>query len=103
MASPSSYAPDLSTALSLTLYTALLSLRDVASRIPINYVTAPGVDLTPVCFSDQRYEDAAAQQCLSNLLALGFHRLIVDLYWDQSRQTWSLCPVELSTQGNSTS
>ncbi|KAG9831548.1 hypothetical protein KCU77_g13119, partial [Aureobasidium melanogenum] len=80
-----------------------LSLRDVASRIPINYVTAPGVDLTPVCFSDQRYEDAAAQQCLSNLLALGFHRLIVDLYWDQSRQTWSLCPVELSTQGNSTS
>ncbi|KAH0342544.1 hypothetical protein KCU81_g5598, partial [Aureobasidium melanogenum] len=98
----SSYAPDLSTALSLTLYTALLSQRDVASRIPINYVTAPGVDLTPVCFSDRRYEDAAAQQCLSNLLALGFHRLIVDLYWDQSRQTWSLCPVELSSQGNST-
>ncbi|KAG9705927.1 hypothetical protein KCU59_g22538, partial [Aureobasidium melanogenum] len=76
MATPSSYAPDLSTALSLTLYTALLSLRDVASRIPINFVTAPGVDLTPVCFSDGRYEDAAAQQCLSNLLALGFHRLI---------------------------
>ncbi|KAK6000297.1 hypothetical protein QM012_003929 [Aureobasidium pullulans] len=99
----SSYAPDPSTALSLTLYTALLSQRDVASRIPINYVTAPGVDLTPVCFSDRRYEDAAAQQCLSNLLALGFHRLVVDLYWDQSRQTWSLCPVELSTQGNSTS
>ena len=55
-----------------------------------------------MCFSDHRYEDAAAQQCLSNLLAVGFHRIIVDLFWDQSRQTWSLCPVELSTQGNAT-
>lgn len=56
-----------------------------------------------MCFSDHRYEDAAAQRCLSNLLAVGFHRIIVDLYWDQSRQTWSLCPVELDTQGNATS
>lgn len=56
-----------------------------------------------MCFSDHRYEDAAAQQCLSNLLAVGFHRIIVDLYWDQSRQTWSLCPVELDSQGNATS
>ncbi|KAI4716772.1 hypothetical protein E4T48_06997 [Aureobasidium sp. EXF-10727] len=99
----SSYNPDPSTELSDTLYTALLSQRDRGSTIPINYVTAPGVELTPVCFSDRQYEDAAAQQCLSNLLALGFHRIVVDLYWDQSRQTWSLCPVELSNQGNSTS
>ena len=56
-----------------------------------------------MCFSDRRYEDAAAQQCLSNLLAVGFHRIIVNLYWDQSRQTWSLCPVELDNQGNATS
>ena len=56
-----------------------------------------------MCFSDHRYEDAAAQQCLSNLLAVGFHRIVVDLYWDQSRQTWSLCPVELDNQGNATS
>ncbi|KAI5197405.1 hypothetical protein AUEXF2481DRAFT_2764 [Aureobasidium subglaciale EXF-2481] len=99
----SSYNPDPSTEASDTLYTALLSQRDLSSRIPINYVTAPGVALTPVCFSDRVYEDAAAQQCLSNLLSIGFHRLIVDLYWDQSRQTWSLCPVELSNEGNSTS
>ncbi|KAI5194821.1 hypothetical protein E4T39_08505 [Aureobasidium subglaciale] len=99
----SSYNPDPSTEASDTLYTALLSQRDLASRIPINYVTAPGVALTPVCFSDRQYEDAAAQQCLSNLLSVGFHRLIVDLYWDQSRQTWGLCPVELSNEGNSTS
>jgi hypothetical protein len=56
-----------------------------------------------VCFSDHGYEDAAAQSCLSDLLAIGFHRFIIDLYWDQSRQTWSLCPVELSSEGNSTS
>ncbi|THV98299.1 hypothetical protein D6D27_01618 [Aureobasidium pullulans] len=99
----SSYNPDPSTEASDVLYTALLSQRDLASRIPINYVTAPGINLTPACFSDRRYEDVAAQQCLSNLLSVGFHRIIVDLYWDQSRQTWSLCPVELSTDGNSTS
>ncbi|CAD0037093.1 unnamed protein product [Aureobasidium pullulans] len=104
----SSYNPDPSTEASDVLYTALLVRRtssDTAppSRIPINYVTAPGINLTPACFSDRRYEDVAAQQCLSNLLSVGFHRIIVDLYWDQSRQTWSLCPVELSTDGNSTS
>ncbi|CAD0083900.1 unnamed protein product [Aureobasidium vineae] len=92
----SSYNPDPSTEISDTLYTALLVRRNSSD-------TTQRVELTPVCFSDRLYEDAAAQQCLSNLLALGFHRIIVDLYWDQSRQTWSLCPVELSTQGNSTS
>jgi len=58
-------------------------------------VTLPGVSLTAACFPQQRYEDAAAARCFSNLLATGFRRFEVDLYWDPSRRVWSLCPFEL--------
>lgn len=69
--------------------------------MPIDYVTTPGVGLTAACFSDNVYEDVAAQKCFSNLLAVGFRKFILDLYWDTSRQTWSLCPVELSGTASS--
>lgn len=67
--------------------------------MPINFLTAPGVALTSACFSDNHYEDGPAQKCFSNLLAIGFRRFVVDLYWDTSRLSWSLCPVELSSGG----
>ncbi|KAI9655556.1 MAG: hypothetical protein M1821_005349 [Bathelium mastoideum] len=75
--------------------TALLAQRDVAQQIPINFVTTPAVALTAVCFGHGRYEDDIAERCVSDLLAMGFRRLLVDLYWDVSRNTWSLCPVEV--------
>lgn len=59
--------------------------------------------MTAACFSDNVYEDAAAQKCFSNLLAVGFRKFIIDLYWDASRQIWSLCPVELSGTATSPS
>ena len=31
---------------------------------------------------------------MSNLLAAGFKRFSVDLYWDAERAVWSLCPIE---------
>lgn len=52
------------------------------------------------CFGKQRYEDAAVEKCFSNLLAVGFQRFEIDVYWDTTRTIWSLCPVEL---GESTS
>ena len=81
----------------------------------MNYVTLPGVALTPyacscwrsftiavqlthphsVCFPQDRYEDATVIKCFSNLLAVNFRRFVVDLYWDVSRSIWSLCPAEL--------
>ena len=68
-------------------------------RVPINFVTTPGIDLTSACFSDDLYVVDSAQECFSNLLAIGFRRFVVDLYWDTSRLSWSLCPVELSSGG----
>jgi hypothetical protein len=41
------------------------------------------------------YEDGAAQRCFSNLLATGFRRFVIDLYWDDGRRVWSLCPVQI--------
>ncbi|KAM0724196.1 hypothetical protein Q7P37_000078 [Cladosporium fusiforme] len=73
----------------------LLSQRDLSSAVPINFVTVPGVLLTPACFPFRRYDSASTTKCVSNLLAAGFRRLEVDLYWDVSRTTWSFCPVEL--------
>ncbi|KAM3065532.1 Maintenance of telomere capping protein 6 [Clarireedia jacksonii] len=75
--------------------TAFLSQRDLGLTVPINFVTAPGISLTAACFPFFRYEDDNSADCLSNLLASGFRRLEVDLYWDQRRQVWSFCPVAL--------
>ncbi|KAF2197660.1 hypothetical protein GQ43DRAFT_402614, partial [Delitschia confertaspora ATCC 74209] len=69
--------------------------RDVALRIPINYVTVPGVSLTAACFQDGQYQDERLRKCFSNLLGAGFRRFFVDVYWDAGRKSWSLCPVEL--------
>lgn len=64
-------------------------------------MTQPAVSLTEACFSSNRYEDSAARRCLSNLLAVGFKRITVDLYWDVGRGLWSLCPVEIPESASS--
>ena len=51
------------------------------------------------CFGNQLYEDASAAKCFSNLLAVGFRRFELDVYWDVTRRVWSLCPVELGDVG----
>ena len=58
-------------------------------------MTVPGVSLSAACFPRKRYDSASATKCVSNLLAAGFRRLEVDLYWDVSRTSWSFCPVQL--------
>ncbi|KAF2401996.1 hypothetical protein EJ06DRAFT_529134 [Trichodelitschia bisporula] len=93
---PQLYRPDPLAELTPPWSTAFLSQRDLALRVPINYVIQPAISLTAACFGDGSYEDVAAGRCLSNLLAAGFRKLFVDLYWDESRRVWSLCPVELS-------
>lgn len=32
---------------------------------------------------------------MSNLLATGFSRLLVDIFWDYNRREWSFCPVQI--------
>ncbi|KAK5112212.1 hypothetical protein LTR62_004373 [Meristemomyces frigidus] len=89
------YSPDSGAVPKGTSFISLLSQRDLSLRVPINFVTLPGVSLTAACFPDQRYEDGAAATCVSNLLVMGFRRIHVDVYWDSSRRTWSLCPFQL--------
>ena len=68
----------------------------------MNFVENAGVSLTAACFANSRYIEGPAQRCFSNLLAIGFHRYEVDVYWDVSRQLWSLCPAEMGgSQGSS--
>ncbi|KAK0123355.1 hypothetical protein ONS96_010348 [Cadophora gregata f. sp. sojae] len=77
--------------------TVILSQRDLGLRVPINFVTDPGVSLRAACFSDNKYEDDNAGICVSNLLAAGFRSFELDLYWDQGRGVWSFCPVSIPT------
>lgn len=88
----STYDPD-PVFLSSTYDTVLLSQRDLSFPAPINFVTAPGVSISAACFGHLSYEDGEFRRCFSNLLAVGFRRFEVDIYWDQSRSTWSFCPV----------
>ncbi|KAH9221987.1 hypothetical protein DL95DRAFT_326764 [Leptodontidium sp. 2 PMI_412] len=75
--------------------TVLLSQRDLGLRVPINFVTDPGVSLRVACFIEGRYEDESSGDCISNLLAVGFRRFELDLYWDAGRSVWSFCPVSI--------
>ncbi|PLN81003.1 lectin C-type domain protein [Aspergillus taichungensis] len=73
---------------------ALLSERDVAGQIPVNFVSSSEVVVKAACF-DTVFDRRAAGKCLSNLIAVGFRRLVVDLYWSPERREWSFCPVRL--------
>jgi hypothetical protein len=53
-------------------------------RVPINFVTTPGVSLTAACFPHLRYKDDELGDCLSNLLAVAFRRFEIDLYWGKT-------------------
>ncbi|TKX21178.1 hypothetical protein C1H76_6719 [Elsinoe australis] len=86
------YVPDPAAVPSGTLATSILSQRDLSSRIPINFVTHPTVTLKSVCFADDRYEDNAIRKCLSNLLATGYRRILLDVYWNPLLAQWSICP-----------
>ncbi|KXT17993.1 hypothetical protein AC579_9595 [Pseudocercospora musae] len=92
------YAPD--DTLNTTQFVRYLSQRDLGLRVPLNFVTYAGVATTAACFANNRYEDIAAAKCLSNLLVAGYRRLDADVYWDASRNRWSLCPVQLGGAGD---
>ena len=78
-----------------TWTTVFLSNRDLSAQIPVNFVTRPGVYLTAACFSNGTYTASIAQKCVSNLLAIQFRRLILDLYWDGGNGQFSFCPVAI--------
>ncbi|KAJ5758528.1 hypothetical protein N7520_005684 [Penicillium odoratum] len=92
-----SYSSD-ATLDSATWVAVLLSERDVAGQIPINFVTNPAVSLKAACFGDNLYDKTAAAKCISNLLSVGYRRLILDIYWSVEHRTWTFCPVSIPTE-----
>ncbi|KAJ5505139.1 hypothetical protein N7463_008013 [Penicillium fimorum] len=80
----------------------ILSERDVAGQIPLNYVTNPAVSLSAACFGNRIYDRDNAAKCFSNLLAIGYRRLVVDLYWSVNRRTWFFCPVSIPISSGAT-
>ncbi|RHZ71977.1 hypothetical protein CDV55_108848 [Aspergillus turcosus] len=89
-----SYDPDASLVNS-TWVAVLLSERDVAGQIPINFVTVPAVSLTAACFGKNVYDGNSAQKCISNLLVIGYQRFLVDIYWSVEQRKWTFCPVAI--------
>ncbi|KAF2193249.1 lectin C-type domain-containing protein [Zopfia rhizophila CBS 207.26] len=91
----SGHVPDESAKLAPPWENAFRVQRDVALRVPINYVTVPAASLRAACFAHNQYESSAFQKCFSNLLASGFQKYLIDVYWDPGRSVWSLCPAEI--------
>ncbi|RDW90377.1 Lectin C-type domain protein [Aspergillus mulundensis] len=81
--------------LNATWATVLLSERDVAGQVPINFVTTSAISLRAACFGDNKFGRTAAEKCLSNLLAVGYRRFNIDLYWSTELRQWILCPVSV--------
>ncbi|KAE8362000.1 hypothetical protein BDV27DRAFT_132170 [Aspergillus caelatus] len=89
------YNPDQSSLINTKWETVFLSERDVAGQIPINYITSAGVSVTAACFGNNVFETQSAEQCISNLLSVGYRRFLVDLYWSVDSRAWTFCPVAI--------
>jgi hypothetical protein len=59
--------------------------------------------VTTVCFGDGVYDPGAFETCFSNLIAVGFRRTVIDLYWDVEERSFILCPVHVPSFSNDTS
>lgn len=66
----------------------------------MNSVTRPAVSLSTACFGHGVYEEEAARKCISNLIAVGYRRIYVDLYWSADRKHWGFCPVAIPANAN---
>ncbi|PGH23498.1 hypothetical protein AJ80_02452 [Polytolypa hystricis UAMH7299] len=94
----SNYTPNHNSVLDPPWTFVQLSQRDVSLQIPINYLTHPGISISTACFGHKVYAEDAAEQCISNLIAAGYRRLVADLYWSAERRRWTFCPVNIPVQ-----
>lgn len=75
----------------------------MSGQVPINFVPQPAVSLTAACFGNNRYDGEAGCLCISNLLTVGYRRLIVDLYWSTELRQWLFCPVSIPSSSSGSS
>lgn len=78
------------------------SNRDITGQAPIDKTAFPGVQVTAACHHDGVYDSDLFETCFSNLIAVGFRRMVIDLYWDVTDRTFNLCPVHVPDFDNST-
>lgn len=60
------------------------------------------MSLSSACFGAGLYDREDAAKCISNLLAIGYRRLVLDLYWSVTRRTWTFCPVNIPLRADTT-
>lgn len=53
------------------------------------------MSLRAACFGDNVFERDSAGKCISNLLAVGYRRLSIDVYWTHKHRKWTLCPATI--------
>ena len=97
-----SYAPSDDASADKLLGVKRLSNRDITGQAPIDKAVFPGAHVTRACHSNGVYDSDPFQTCFSNLLAAGFRRLIIDVYWSGLNLQWQLCPASIPQLGNTT-
>ncbi|KAJ3181842.1 hypothetical protein HDU85_003357 [Gaertneriomyces sp. JEL0708] len=72
---------------------AIRTQRDLAQHLPINRVPGPGISLDSALLNGN-YSSVALR--LAEFLVVNYvSRLVLDIYWDNTRRMWQLCPVAL--------
>lgn len=83
----------------------LRTQRDLAYNTSIDRILWPAINLSAAYFNNNNFSTSMINN-IPSLLVMGYRRLVVDLYWDESRGAWQLCPVQYpvpaSPQPNST-
>lgn len=83
---------------------ALKSQRMLSSPIPIDRALSSSLDATQVLFDGGLFSTTANFSALATYsYNLGLNRLTLDLFWDQSIKTWTVCPQIYPTQMNASS
>lgn len=59
------------------------------------------MSVTTACFGNRIFAEDSATNCVSNLLATGYRRFLVDLYWSSERRQWTFCPVAIPSRDTS--
>lgn len=62
----------------------------------------PAISLKAACFGNNVFTGSSAADCISNLLATGFRRFVIDVYWSVTRRQWIFCPVSVPQGGANT-
>ncbi|KAI9319766.1 hypothetical protein BX666DRAFT_2110418, partial [Dichotomocladium elegans] len=79
----------------------LITQRDIALNETIDHWLWPTINLSTAYFGNDYSSQKIAQ--VSEIMAMGYQRLVVDLFWDTGRRQWQLCPISTADNGGTSS